>query len=208
MADDTCYELDCCPQGISVTPVGGVLALAGDDSTGTDPNIADGQLLLLQEGYQTQASTTSGSPNVTVASYTGTPITVGQDVVVVGIYKTITATVGSPAITVGSATGLANNLYTISNFFPTNAYIVSIVGTTVTMSHNALESTAGALVLFYGSSSILPATIIPVSTTVANVSGTTITLSANATTTVSGLLLDFSPTTIDPNLVDGEEIYT
>lgn len=208
MADDTCYELDCCPLGVAVAPVGGVLALAGDDTTGTDPNIADGQLLLLQEGYQTQASTTSGNANVTVSSYTGNPITVGQDVVAVGIYKTIVTTSGSPALTVSSAAGLANNLYTVSELFPANAYIVSIIGTTVTMSQNALDSTAGTAVLFYGSTSILPATIIPSGTTVSNVAGTTITLSGNATTTVSGLLLNFSPATIDPNLADEDEIYT
>ena len=208
MADETCYELDCCPLGVAVPQVGGVLSIAGDDTTGTDPNIADGQLLLLQEGYQTQASTTSGNPNVIVSSYTGTPITNGQDVVVIGIYKTITTLVGSPALTVSSAAGLANNLYTISDLFPANAYITGIVGTTVTMSQNALATTAGTSVLFYGSSAILPATIIPSGTTVTNVSGTTITLSANATTTVSGLLLNFSPATIDPNLADEDEIYT
>lgn len=208
MADDTCYDLDCCPLGTSVPPVGGVLSLAGDDTTGTDPNIADGELLLLQEGYQTLASTTSGSPNVIVSAYTGSPVITGQDVVVVGIYKTITITQGSPSFTLVDTSGLTTGIYTIGGYFPATATISSIIGTTVTMSANATFGGLGVSVLFYGGSATLPSTIIPSSTTVSNVSGTTITLSANATATTSNLLLNFSPATIDPNLADEDEIYT
>ena len=208
MADETCYSLDCCPPGTYVPPIGGVLSLAGDDTTGTDPNIAENQLLLLQEGYQILASTTSGSPNITVASYTGLPISGGQDVQVVGIYKTITITAGSPSFTLADTSGLTTGLYTISDYFSPTTTISSIVGTTVTMSSNALFSGTSVSVLFYGGSGTLPATIIPTSTTVSSVVGTAVTLSANATASTTNLLLNFSPATVDPNVVDGYDIYT
>jgi hypothetical protein len=221
MPEETCYEEDCCPLGITVPTISGVLALAGEDSTGTDPNIANGDLLLLEQGYQTRASTTSGSNLITVSAYSGLPIQIGQRVSVVGIYKLMSITGGSNVASISNAAGLPTSpsagvlrffeefVYQSLPVLPLDSYVTGISGTNVTFSQNAAYTVSNRSVLFYRTNaSGIPTNIIATPTTVTGVSGTTITLSGSATTTTSELLVNFSPSIIDPNVTDGYEIYT
>jgi len=201
MADDTCYELDCCPLGDDVPAIGGVLSLAGDDSTNSDPNIADGQLLNLQEGFQTTASMTNGSSIITVASSSG--IISGQSVYVLGINKTITTiTDNSPVLVLADVTGLTGGQNVNAEGVEGSATISSIVGLNVTMDQNSTFDGTNVPALFYPVSTGLG------SATVVSVVGNSVTMSTNATATLSNVLIQFYPATVDPNLVDGEDIYT
>ena len=208
MPEETCYELDCCPLGTSIPSFQTSLSLLGEDASGVDPNIANNDPLLLQEAYETEASTTGGSPTITVAPYSGNPIYQTQTVSVTGIYKTINTVVNSPSFSVSDASGLTTGLNVFDTFFPVTATISSIVGLTVTMDQNPIHGELNSDALFQGPAGSVPANIIPSGTTVSSVSGTTVTLSSNATTGVTRLLLRFSPADVDPNTVDGYEIFT
>ncbi len=69
------------------------------------------------------------------------------------LYQTATATTanttnGSPTITVASAANIAINDEITASFAPASAYVTGIVGTTVTMSGNAIATGTGTAVTF------------------------------------------------------------
>jgi Ribonuclease G/E len=52
MPEETCVQVNCCPLGYTVPKLVTTLSLAGDDSTATDPNIANGELILAENDLQ------------------------------------------------------------------------------------------------------------------------------------------------------------
>jgi hypothetical protein len=52
MADETCQELDCCPEPILNFRVETSFVLLGEDPSATDPNIADGDTLLTEDSLE------------------------------------------------------------------------------------------------------------------------------------------------------------
>ena len=52
MADETCQELDCCPELILNFRVETSFVLLGEDPAATDPNIVDGDTLLTEDSLE------------------------------------------------------------------------------------------------------------------------------------------------------------
>lgn len=49
MAEETCQELDCCPEPILGFKASTSFPLLGEDPSATDPNIVDGDTLLTED---------------------------------------------------------------------------------------------------------------------------------------------------------------
>ena len=156
MPEDTCEELNCCPPGFAVPPLGGVLSIAGEDSVNNDPNIADGELVLAEEaewvncnigsaGSATlSASSTAPVPPLTVTDFQN--VKVGYFAYAVAIVKTFTATSGSPTITIvggGVTDGISvgDIIELVTDYFTYGTTVLSISAPNVTLSSNALGST-------------------------------------------------------------------
>jgi len=153
MPEDTCEELNCCPPGFTVPPLGGVLSLAGEDSVNSDPNIDNGELVLAEEAEWVRCSINSASPS-TLFTNTNPPLVpqtvldfqnvkVGYFAYAVAIAKTFTATLGSPTIVLNSSTGVSvgDIIELATDYFVYGTTVLSISSPNVTLSSNALVST-------------------------------------------------------------------
>jgi hypothetical protein len=234
MADETCVEVNCCPLGYRVPGLGGTLALAGDDSTATDPNIADGELVLAEEAAWVATRWSTAGTSVLDVLATGSllpsglppvfsdfsNVQVGYYAYCVGIFRGFNATLGSPDITVpfvyGLSTGMLLDLAT--GYFPYETTIQNIVGTTITLSNNALFTSPGS---YGGDGMFRPPTgpvkigglpMIPTGTRVASVSGNflsvTLTTSAINDGTIPRSIVAFYPAELDPNVQDEDQLFT
>lgn len=153
MPDNTCEELNCCPPGFTVPPLSGTLALAGDDSTATDPNIVDGEFVLAEEAELVRCSINSASPSTlfTVTTLPLVPQTVtdfqnvqvGYFAYAVAICKTFITTLNSPTIALNSTTGISvgDIIELVTTYFTYGTTVLSISSPNVTLSTNALGST-------------------------------------------------------------------
>lgn len=218
MADETCVEVNCCPLGYTVPGLGGTLALAGDDSTATDPRVVAGEFIFAEEAKLTRATLVASNTAITVASTTN--IQIGYAVECIGVYKTITTTLGSYNVTVPNTNGLALGQLVDESvtYFAYGTTITNIVSLTVTLSTPALgpittevlfRPTAPPLIV--SSVVVIPSTLYPspiTATTVTNIVGSTITLSAAPTASMTGALLSFFPADIDPNVFDEAQLFT
>jgi hypothetical protein len=200
MADETCVEVNCCPLGYRVPGLGGTLALAGDDSTATDPNIADGELVLAEEAaWVSTAFNSVGTSVLTAAAPNGvlsnlatsllgqrpllfsdfSNVQVGYYAYCIAIARYYTATLGSFNIDVVSTSALSTGMLLDLSFdyFPYGTTIQNIVGSTFTLSKAALLTSS----VPYGSDGLFrPPTgpvkigglpLIPTGTRVVSVSG-------------------------------------
>jgi hypothetical protein len=210
MPEDTCEELNCCPPGFTVPGLGGTLALAGDDTTGTDPNIANGELVVAEEAKITTATLISGNPVIVVAS--SADIQQGFIVTATGVFKSITTTLGLNTVTVLNTQGLKIGQLVDNSvvYFPYGTLVTNIVGLTVTLSNVSFgTATFTALFrpptppLFVGATQVIPS-----GASVAAISGNNITLSAAPTASMSLANLSFFPAEIDPNVFDEAELFT
>lgn len=229
MPEDTCEELNCCPPGFTVPPLGGVLSIAGDDSTNTDPNIVDGELVLAEEaewvncnigsaGSATlSASSTAPVPPLTVTDFQN--VKAGYFAYAVAIGKTFTCIQGSPTITVSGTVGISvgDIVELVTDYFPYGTTVLSISAPNVTLSSNALGPTpvgvTDTLISFRpttGQVKIGGSPLIPVSTTVSSLTLSSAVLS-NATiapSAMSRIIVAFYPAEIDPNVTDEDELFT
>jgi len=218
MADETCVEVNCCPLGYTVPGLGGTLALAGDDSTATDPRVAAGDFIWGEEAKLTRATLVASNSNIVVASNAG--IQQGYAVECIGVYKNIVATLGSYNVTVPDVAGLKiGQLMDESlTYFAYGTVITNIVGLTVTLSNPALGPATTEVLfrpvappLIVGSTVVIPSTLYPsltTATTVTNIAGTTLTLSAAPTASMTKALVSFFPADLDPNVFDEAELFT
>lgn len=232
MPEDTCEELNCCPLGFAVPPLGGVLAISGDDSTNTDPNIADGEFVLAEEAEWVNCDIGSAGSATLNASSTAPvlPLTVtdfqnvkvGYFAYAVAIGKTFTATSGSPTITItngGVTAGISAGdiVELVTDYFSYGTTVLSISAPNVTLSSNALGSTpAGVtdtLMSFRpttGQVKIGGSPLIPVSTTVSSLTLSSAVLS-NATiapAAMTRIVVAFYPAELDPNVTDEDQLFT
>jgi len=149
MPENTCEELNCCPPGFTVPPLSGTLALAGDDSTATDPRVVDGEFIFAEEAQLTRATLVASNTSITVASTAN--IQTGYAVECIGVFKTITTTLGSYNVTVPDANGLAlgqlvetsEEIVTAGNFVVGGIYRITSLGTTDFTLIGALSNTVG-----------------------------------------------------------------
>jgi len=218
MADETCVEVNCCPLGYTVPGLGGTLALAGDDSTATDPRVAAGDFIWGEEAKLTRATLVASNSNIVVASNAG--IQQGYAVECIGVYKNIVATLGSYNVTVPDVAGLKiGQLMDESlTYFAYGTVITNIVGLTVTLSNPALGPATTEVLfrpvappLIVGSTVVIPSTLYPApttATTVTNIAGTTLTLSAAPTASMTKALVSFFPAELDPNVFDEAQLFT
>lgn len=218
MADETCVEVNCCPLGYSVPGLGGTLALAGDDSTATDPRVVAGEFIFAEEAKLTRATLVGSNPNIVVASTSG--IQQGYAIECIGVYKNIVATLGSYNVTVPDVAGLKiGQLMDESlTYFAYGTVITNIVGLTVTLSNPALGPATTEVLfrpvappLIVGSTVVIPSTLYPsltTATTVTNIAGTTLTLSAAPTASMTKALVSFFPAELDPNVFDEAQLFT
>ena len=218
MADETCVEVNCCPLGYTVPGLGGTLALAGDDSTATDPRVAAGDFIWGEEAKLTRATLVASNSNIVVASNAG--IQQGYAVECIGVYKNIVATLGSYNVTVPDVAGLKiGQLMDESlTYFAYGTVITNIVGLTVTLSNPALGPATTEVLfrpvappLIVGSTVVIPSTLYPsltTATTVTNIAGTTLTLSAAPTASMTKALVSFFPAELDPNVFDEAQLFT
>ena len=232
MPEDTCEELNCCPLGFAVPPLGGVLSIAGDDSTNTDPNIVDGELVLAEEaewvncdigsaGSATlNASSTAPVPPLTVTDFQN--VKVGYFAYAVAVVKTFTATLGSPTITItngGDTSGISAGdiVELVTDYFPYGTTVLSISAPNVTLSNNALGSTpvsvTNTLMSFRpttGQVKIGGSPLIPASTTVSSLTLSSAVLSSAtiAPAAMTRVVVAFFPAEIDPNVTDEDELFT
>jgi len=229
MADETCVEVNCCPLGYSVPGLGGTLALAGDDSTATDPNIADGELVLAEEAEWVNGRIPSAGsvyitsygiapvPPLTVADFTN--IQVGWYASAVAVCKTFTATLGSANIVVNTATGIQNGqiVELVTDYFAYGTTVSGIVGTTITLSNTAIKSTSGAstIISFRPTSGPLKIggnPLIPTGTKVSAVepdfSFVTLDTATIAPAAMTRVITAFYPADLDPNVQDEDQLFT
>jgi len=229
MPDEACVEVNCCPLGYSVPGLGGTLALAGDDSTATDPNIAAGEFVLAEEAEWVRCSINSASPATlfTVSTPPLVPQTVtdfqnvqvGYFAYAVAVCKTFTSTLGSPTIVVNSTTGISvgDIIELVSDYFPYGTVVLSTSSPNVTLSNNALGPTpvgvTDTLISFRpttGQVKIGGSPLIPASTVVSSLTLTSLVLS-NATlapAAMSRLVIAFFPAELDPNVFDKAQLFT
>jgi hypothetical protein len=229
MADETCVQVNCCPLGYSVPGLGGTLALSGDDSTATDPNIADGELVLAEEAEWVNCIiTTAGSSTLfglttppvmplTVTDFQN--VQVGFFAYAVAVGKVFTCTVGSPTITCSSTVGISvgDIIELVTTYFPYGTTVLSISAPDVTLSNNALVSTpvgvTDTLISFRpttGSVKIGGSPLIPVGTVVSSLALSSVVLS-NATlapSAMSRVVVAFYPAELDPNVFDEAQLFT
>lgn len=232
MPEDTCEELNCCPPGFAVPPLGGVLSIAGEDSVNNDPNIADGELVLAEEaewvncnigsaGSATlSASSTAPVPPLTVTDFQN--VKVGYFAYAVAIVKTFTAILGSPTITItngGVTDGVSAGdiIELVTDYFAYGTTVLSISAPNVTLSSNALGATPAGftdtLMSFRpttGQVQIGGSPLIPASTTVSSLTLSSAVLS-NATiapAAMTRIVVAFFPAELDPNVTDEDELFT
>ena len=153
MPEDTCEELNCCPLGFTVPPLGGVLSIAGEDSVNNDPNIGDGELVLAEEAEWVNCNIGSAGSATLNASSTPPvlPLTVtnfqnvkaGYFAYAVAIGKSFTCIQGSPTITVSGTVGISvgDIVELVTAYFPYGTTVLSISAPNVTLSNNAIGST-------------------------------------------------------------------
>ena len=208
MPEETCYPLNCCPLGLTVPPITISLPLLAEDPLNLDPQVIDGEPLLVEQGYVTFASCISGSSVITVPAYLGTPIVPAQTVSVFGIRKQAASVFGSPTLSLSNVVGLSLGLQFVGAPFTFGSNIQNIVGNNLTISTNAYATRASLIVTFLSNYNTQPQTILPLGSTVSSVSTTSITISNPATTTVSDLVVIFSPSNLDVNAVDGSTLNT
>ena len=210
MPEESCVEINCCPPGFTVPGLGGTLALAGDDTTGTDPNIANGELVVAEEAKITTATLISGNTAIVVAS--SADIQQGFLATATGVFKSITTTLGLNTVTVLNTQGLKIGQLVDNSliYFPYGTLVTNIVGLTVTLSNVAFgTATFTALFrpptppLFVGATQVIPS-----GASVAAISGNNITLSVAPTASMSLANLSFFPAEIDPNVFDEAELFT
>jgi hypothetical protein len=194
------------------------LALAGDDSTATDPRVAAGDFIWGEEAKLTRATLVASNSNIVVASNAG--IQQGYAVECIGVYKNIVATLGSYNVTVPDVAGLKiGQLMDESlTYFAYGTVITNIVGLTVTLSNPALGPATTEVLfrpvappLIVGSTVVIPSTLYPsltTATTVTNIAGTTLTLSAAPTASMTKALVSFFPAELDPNVFDEAQLFT
>lgn len=229
MPEDTCEELNCCPLGFAVPPLGGVLSIAGDDSTNTDPNIADGELVLAEEAEWVNGRIPSaGSAFITQYGIAPIPpstspdftnVKVGFFAYAVAVCKTFTAVLGSPNITVSTAAGIAIGqiIELATDFFPYGTTVSNIVGTTVTLTNNSLGTTPATapIISFRPTSGPLKISgnpLIPTGTKVLSIepdfSFVTLDTATIAPAAMTRVITAFFPAEIDPNVTDEDELFT
>jgi hypothetical protein len=205
------------------------LALAGDDSTATDPNIADGELVLAEEAAWVNGRIPSaGSSFITQYGIAPVPpltfsdfsnVQVGWYVYAVAVCKTFTATAGSPNITVNTAAGIQNGqiIELATDYFPYGTTVSNVVGTTVTLSNNALIPTVGAstIISFRPTSGPLKISgnpLIPTGTKVSAVepdfSFVTLDTATIAPAAMTRVITAFYPAELDPNVQDEDQLFT
>ena len=190
MPEESCVEINCCPPGFTVPGLGGTLALAGDDTTGTDPNIANGELVVAEEAKITTAPLISGNTSIVVAS--SADIQQGFIVTATGVIKTITTTLGLNTVTVPDVGGLkigqlvdtAEEIINAGNFVVGNVYKITSLGTTSFTSIGAPSNTVGVIFTATGVGSgtgtanyVSALVYFPYGTLVTNIVGLTVTLS-------------------------------
>lgn len=230
MPEDTCEELNCCPSGFTVPPLGGVLSIAGEDSVNNDPNIADGELVLAEEAEWVRCSISSATPS-TLSTNTTPPLVpetvtdfqnvkVGYFAYAVAIAKTFTATLGSPTIVLNSSTGVSvgDIIELVTDYFTYGTTVLSISSPNVTLSSNALGSTpvgvTDTLISFRpttGQVKIGGSPLIPTGTVVSSLTSLTSLVLSNATlapSAMSRIVVAFFPAELDPNVTDEDELFT
>jgi hypothetical protein len=151
MPEETCVEVNCCPLGYTVPGLGGTLALAGDDSTATDPRVVAGEFIFAEEAKLTRATLVGSNPNIVVNSTSG--IQQGYAIECIGVYKDIVATLGSYDVTVPDVAGLkigqlidsSEETITAGNFVVGNDYKITSLGTTDFTLIGAPSNTEGVL---------------------------------------------------------------
>jgi hypothetical protein len=231
MPDNTCEELNCCPPGFTVPPLSGTLALAGDDSTATDPNIVDGELVLAEEaelvisGIPALSSATLNAfttpPIPPIGSVNFSNVSVGYFAFGVSISTTFTATYNSPNITVASnatAIAIGQIVELVTDYFPYGTVVLNVVGSVVTLSQNSLGSTPASpptIISFRPTSGPLKIGANPLITSgtkVASIAGNFLSLTLDAPTlapaALTGLTVAFFPAELDPNVQDEDELFT
>lgn len=231
MPEDTCEELNCCPPGFTVPPLGGVLSIAGEDSVNNDPNIADGELVLAEEAEWVRCSIDSASPSTLFTTTTPPPLVpqtvldfqnvkVGYFAYAVAIAKTFTATLGSPTIVLNSSTGVSvgDIIELATDYFVYGTTVLSISSPNVTLSSNALGSTppsvTDTLISFRpttGQVKIGGSPLIPTGTVVSSLTSLTSLVLSNATlapSAMSRIVVAFFPAELDPNVTDEDELFT
>jgi hypothetical protein len=232
MADQACVEVNCCPLKYTVPGLGGTLSLAGDDSTNTDPNIADGEFVLAEEAEWVNGRIPSAGsvyitqygiapvPPLTVSDFTN--VQVGWYAYAVAICKTFTAVAGSPDITVAALTGstgiqIGQIIELATDYFVYGTTVLNVVGTTVTLSTNALTSTSGSstIISFRPTSGPLKIGVnplIPTGTKVLSVepdfSFVTLDTATIAPAAMTRLITAFYPADLDPNVFDEAQLFT
>jgi len=230
MPEDTCEELNCCPPGFTVPPLGGVLSIAGEDSVNNDPNIADGEFVLAEEAEWVRCSISSTTPS-TLSTNTTPPLVpetvtdfqnvkVGYFAYAVAIAKTFTATLGSPTIVLNSSTGVSvgDIIELVTDYFTYGTKVLSISSPNVTLSSNALGSTpvgvTDTLISFRpttGQVKIGGSPLIPTGTVVSSFNSLTSLNLSNATlapSAMSRIVVAFFPAELDPNVTDEDELFT
>lgn len=227
MADETCVEVNCCPLGYTVPGLGGTLALAGDDSTATDPNIADGEFVVAEEaqwvsclvpGLNSKLLSTFSTPPIhPQAATTFNNVQIGFYAYAVAVCRTFSATLGSADITVNSAQALQVGQIAelATSFFPYGTTILNISGVIITLSNVSLANTSGSTPIISFRPKTGPVTIsgnplIPTGTKVASVSSSIVTLDTAtiAPGSLTRLVVAFFPAKIDPNVQDEDQLFT
>lgn len=229
MPDETCVQVNCCPLGYTVPGLGGTLSLAGDDSTATDPNIADGELVLAEEAEWVNGRIPSAGsvyiaqyniapvPPLTVPDFTN--VQVGWYAYAVAVCKTFQAVLGSPNITVSTSAGIQNGqiIELATDYFPYGTTVSNIVGTTVTLTNNSLGTTPATnpIISFRPTSGPLKISgnpLIPTGTKVSAVepdfSFVTLDTPTIAPAAMTRVVTAFYPADLDPNVVDEDELFT
>jgi hypothetical protein len=234
MPEDTCEELNCCPPGFAVPPLGGVLSIAGEDSVNNDPNIADGELVLAEEAEWVNGRIPSaGSTFITQYGIAPVPpltvpdfqtVKVGYRVFAVAVCKTFTCTQGSPTIAVSSTVGVTvgNIVELVSDYFPYGTTVLSVSSPNVTLSNNALGSTpanppypiisfrptTGPVLVSLGPDvPLIPANAV-VDSIAGDFSSVELSVATNAPSSVTRIITAFYPAELDPNVTDEDELFT
>jgi len=229
MADQACVEVNCCPLKYTVPGLGGTLSLAGDDSTNTDPNIADGEFVLAEEAEWVNGRIGSAGSNI-ITRYDIAPVPpltvpdfanvqVGWYAYAVAVCKTFTAVLGSPNITVSTAAGIENGqiIELATDYFPYGTTVSNVVGTTVTLTNNSLGTTPATnpIISFRPTSGPLKIGVnplIPTGTKVLSIdpgfSFVTLDTATIAPAAMTRLITAFYPADLDPNVFDEAQLFT
>lgn len=230
MPENTCEEVNCCPPGYTVPPLSGTLALAGDDTTATDPNIVDGELIVAEEAElviseipalnSATLNAFSTVPIPPIGSVNFSNVSVGYFAFGVSIATTFTAVFNSPNITVTSnatAIAIGQIVELVTDYFPYGTVVLNVVGSVVTLSQNSLGNTPATLPLISfrptsGPLKIGANPLITSGTKVASIAGNFLSLTLDAPTiapvALTRLTVAFFPAELDPNVQDEDELFT